>query len=227
MAQGDSRSDGRDLLYVHVDEGVGAGLVSRGNVFRGDTGAAGDIGHIRVTDDPAVVCRCGRTGCLDAVTGGLGPRAQAHRPGRRERRSCPRGWREQGLPDRPGHRAGRHGRATRWPGGGRRPGRGWSAPPSANVVNFVNPGTVVLGGGALRVGTRVFQLFEETVLRRTTQLAAQRLRIRPASLDFREGVTGAAILAIEQLFGPASVGLWIENGSPIGHAAPLQRAVVV
>jgi hypothetical protein len=77
------------------------------------------------------------------------------------------------------------------------------------------------------VGDRVFRIFEETLLRRTSKLAAQQLRVRPASLEFREGVTGAAILAIEQLFGPASVGLWIEDGSPIGHAVPLHRSAVV
>jgi predicted NBD/HSP70 family sugar kinase len=98
---------------------------------------------------------------------------------------------------------------------------------AANLVNFVNPGTVVLGGGALRVGERVFRIFEETLLRRTSKLAAQRLTVRPASLYFREGVTGAAILAIEQLFGPGAVGLWIEDGSPVGHAVPLHRTAVV
>jgi predicted NBD/HSP70 family sugar kinase len=97
----------------------------------------------------------------------------------------------------------------------------------ANVVNFVNPGTVVFGGGALRVGTGVFELFEETVRSRTTELAGRRLHIRTASLDFHEGVTGAALLAVEQLFRPESVGLWVEHGSPIGHAAPLQRAAAM
>jgi predicted NBD/HSP70 family sugar kinase len=94
-------------------------------------------------------------------------------------------------------------------------------------VNFLNPGTVVMGGGALRIGDSVVRAFEETVRGRATKLAEQRLTVRPASLDFHEGVTGAAILAIEQLFAPASVGIWIENGSPLGHAAPLQRTLAV
>ena len=64
--------DGRDLLYILIDTGVGSGLVSEGRVFRGDTGAAGDIGHTYVTDDPSVICRCGQSGCLEAVTGGWG-----------------------------------------------------------------------------------------------------------------------------------------------------------
>src|SRR3712207_3399776 len=60
----------RDLLYVKVSTGIGSGLVTGGRLHRGDSGAAGDIGHVRVTDDPAARCRCGRTGCLEAVAGG-------------------------------------------------------------------------------------------------------------------------------------------------------------
>ncbi|MGY1625010.1 ROK family protein [Geodermatophilus sp. SYSU D00965] len=217
--------DGRDLLYIFVDEGVGAGLVSRGTVFRGDTGSAGDIGHIQVTDDPAVVCRCGQTGCLEAVTGGWGlvRRLTAHAAESPllSARLAERGHltaEDVGLAARAGDRLA--GEAVL--DSARVVGR-----TVADLVNFVNPGTVVLGGGVLRVGDEVFATFEETVRRRTTRLAGQRLRIRPASLGFHEGVTGAALLAIEQLFGPASVGLWIDNGSPVGHAVPLQRTVVV
>ncbi|CCH88195.1 Transcriptional regulator/sugar kinase [Modestobacter italicus] len=217
--------DGRDLLYVFVDEGVGAGLVSRGSVFRGDTGAAGDIGHLQVTEDPAVQCRCGQTGCLEAVTGGWGL----------VRRLTERATESPVL----AARLADHGRLTAEDVGlAARAGDPLAASEvdrgsrligatAANLVNFVNPGTVVLGGGALRVGERVFRIFEETLLRRTSKLAAQRLTVRPASLDFREGVTGAAILAIEQLFGSGAVGLWIEDGTPVGHAVPLHRTAVM
>jgi predicted NBD/HSP70 family sugar kinase len=217
--------DGRDLLYIFVDEGVGAGLVSRGSVFRGDTGAAGDIGHLQVTDDPTVLCRCGQTGCLEAVTGGWGlVRRLTERAGESPQlaaRLAERGYltaEDVGMAARAGDPLA----SAEVERGNRLVGV-----TAANLVNFVNPGTVVLGGGALRVGESVFRSFEETLLGRTSKLAAQRLRVRPASLEFREGVTGAAILAIEHLFGPASVGLWIENGSPLGHAAPLQRTAAV
>lgn len=217
--------DGRDLLYVFVDEGVGAGLVSKGTVFRGDTGAAGDIGHIQVTDDPSVVCRCGQIGCLEAVTGGWGlVRRLTARAGESpvlSARLAERGRltsQDVGLAARDGDPLASEEtlRGTRLIG-----------TTVAGVVNFLNPGTVVIGGGALRIGESVVRAFEETVRGRTTKLAEQRLTVRPASLDFHEGVTGAAILAIEQLFAPASVGIWIENGSPLGHAAPLQRTLAV
>ena len=213
--------DGRDLLYVWLDQGIGAGLVSRGLVFRGATGAAGDIGHVQITDDPTVVCRCGQQGCLEAVAGGWQLiREVAARAG--ESAFLTARLAEQGeLMARDIGQAAIAGdpiatdavlRSARTVG-----------LTTASLVNFVNPGTVVLGGGALRAGDEVFRVFQETIRARVSELAGQGLRIRPASLDFQEGLIGGAILAIEHLFAPDSIGLWLENGSPIGHAVPLQR----
>jgi predicted NBD/HSP70 family sugar kinase len=216
--------DGRDLLYIHLDQGIRAGLVSRGLVFRGETGAAGDIGHVQVTDNPAVVCRCGRHGCLEALVGGWGIirdlTARAADSPFLAARLAERGElmaQDIGQAAAKGDAVATEAvlRAAKLVG-----------QTTANLVNFANPGTVVLGGGALRAGPEVFRVFEETIRARTSELAGQRLRIRPASLDFQEGMIGAAILAIEHLFGPTSIGLWIENGSPLGHAAPLQRTIL-
>src|SRR4051794_35498254 len=167
--------DGRDLLYIFVDEGVGAGLVSRGSVFRGDTGAAGDIGHLQVTDDPSVVCRCGQTGCLEAVTGGWGlVRRLTERAGESPLLSAKLAERGHLTAEDVGMaaRAGDPLASAEVERGNRLIGV-----TAANLVNFVNTGTVVLGGGVLRVGESVFRSFEETLLGRTSKLAAQRLRV--------------------------------------------------
>ncbi|SDT62647.1 Sugar kinase of the NBD/HSP70 family, may contain an N-terminal HTH domain [Jiangella sp. DSM 45060] len=59
------------LLAVKYAHGIGAGLVLDGALLSGFDGAAGDIGHIRVSGDAdAPVCRCGRTGCLAAFASG-------------------------------------------------------------------------------------------------------------------------------------------------------------
>jgi predicted NBD/HSP70 family sugar kinase len=58
-----------DLIYCKIGSGIGAGLLSKGRIHRGANGAAGDIGHVRVSDSD-VQCRCGKTGCLEAVAGG-------------------------------------------------------------------------------------------------------------------------------------------------------------
>ena len=42
----------------------------RGQAASRRAGNAGDVGHIQVVDDTAIVCRCGNIGCLEALAGG-------------------------------------------------------------------------------------------------------------------------------------------------------------
>jgi hypothetical protein len=68
LALGESRSGVAaghdDVVVVKIGTGIGAGIISGGRLHRGAQGSAGDVGHIQVSDDPAVVCRCGNVGCL-------------------------------------------------------------------------------------------------------------------------------------------------------------------
>lgn len=58
----------QNLLLVRITDGVGAGLVIDGELFVGEHFAAGEIGHVTVTDSPdlGALCECGRRGCLEA-----------------------------------------------------------------------------------------------------------------------------------------------------------------
>ena len=57
-----------NLVYVMLSSGVGAGLVLDGRLYEGDTGTAGELGHVVVVPD-GLVCRCGNRGCLETVAG--------------------------------------------------------------------------------------------------------------------------------------------------------------
>ncbi|MGI5242164.1 ROK family protein [Dactylosporangium sp. CA-139066] len=56
----------RSLIYVSAGDGVGGGLVIDGRIFVGTHGVSGEIGHVPVPGC-RLRCRCGRTGCLDAL----------------------------------------------------------------------------------------------------------------------------------------------------------------
>lgn len=58
-----------DVIYVKASSGIGAGLVLAGELFRGVTGIAGEIGHVRFEDN-GPICRCGNRGCLEKAFGG-------------------------------------------------------------------------------------------------------------------------------------------------------------
>ncbi|GAA2870335.1 ROK family protein [Paenarthrobacter ilicis] len=214
-------SDRRDLLYVKVGTGIGSGLVSGGSVYRGDTGAAGDIGHVKVSDDPGLNCRCGETGCLEAVTGGWGL-VQQLTPVASSSPYLSSRLAERGklTPEDIGIAASRgDSLASRAVVDGART----VGATVSSLVNFINPGVVVVGGGMLRSGEQAFEALAETVMRRSTKLATEKLTLRTASLDFQEGVVGASLMAVEQLFAQSALGLWIEQGSPLGQAANLHR----
>ena len=51
------------ILHVSVKEGIGAGFVFDGALFRGATGIAGELAHVSIQDDGAQ-CICGNRGCL-------------------------------------------------------------------------------------------------------------------------------------------------------------------
>jgi len=51
------------LLYIKFVEGIGAGLVIDGHLYRGATEVAGELAHLRVRDD-GPLCPCGNRGCL-------------------------------------------------------------------------------------------------------------------------------------------------------------------
>jgi predicted NBD/HSP70 family sugar kinase len=53
-----------DLMVVTIRQGVGSGLIIGGALLEGETGAAGEIGHVTVDED-GEPCRCGRYGCLE------------------------------------------------------------------------------------------------------------------------------------------------------------------
>jgi predicted NBD/HSP70 family sugar kinase len=57
---------GPNLVVVKIGVGIGAGIIVDGRLYRGDRPAAGEIGHIRVSED-GLPCTCGNSGCLETI----------------------------------------------------------------------------------------------------------------------------------------------------------------
>lgn len=60
----------RDMIYVSVSTGIGGGLILNGDLYRGIHGAAGEIGHMFVSDSLGYPCGCGVTGCVQSIASG-------------------------------------------------------------------------------------------------------------------------------------------------------------
>jgi len=186
-----SQRAAQNLLFVKVGTGIGCGIVAGGRIHRGEQGAAGDLGHIQITRDPAVVCRCGNVGCLEAVAGGGAMAAALRRAGidAPDARAVVRLVRE-GRPEAVGlvREAGRV-----------------LGEVLATSVNLLNPGVIVIGGDVAHADEQLLAGVREVVYQRSLPLATRSLRIVRSTLDDRAGVLGAAAMVVEHVLSPDAV----------------------
>lgn len=68
----------KNLLFIKIGTGIGAGLIINGEIYRGNSGLSGNIGHIQI-DCRSEQCKCGKTGCLEAIAGEWALKEKAER----------------------------------------------------------------------------------------------------------------------------------------------------
>jgi glucokinase-like ROK family protein len=191
-----------NVVFIKVGTGIGAGIVVRGMLHRGAQGCAGDVGHIQVTDDESVICRCGNVGCLEALAGGaaLGRDGEALARDGRSTHLAKVLEDEGSVQAADVATAASHGDAAATElitNAGRLIGS-----TLAGIVNFFNPSLVVIGGGVAGSGDLLLATIRESVYRRSLPLATRDLLVTRSSLRELAGVTGAAAMVTDELFAP-------------------------
>lgn len=53
-----------DLIALTVSEGIGTGIIADGELLRGATGLAAELGHVSLNEE-GPLCRCGNSGCWE------------------------------------------------------------------------------------------------------------------------------------------------------------------
>ncbi|WP_254886146.1 ROK family transcriptional regulator [Streptomyces sp. NA02950] len=173
-----------DLAYIKVADGVGAGLVISGQIYRGPGGTAGEIGHITL-DESGPVCRCGNRGCLETFTAA--------------RYVLPLLYSSHGMDltvERMVQlaREGDPGCRRVIADVGRHIGSG-----VANLCNLINPSRMVLGGQLAEAGELVLAPIRESVARYAIPSAARQLSVMPGALGGRAEVLGALALVLSEM----------------------------
>jgi N-acetylglucosamine repressor len=56
----------KNFICVNIESGIGAGIFTGGEPYRGSGGSAGEVGHIQV-DENGPKCGCGNYGCLETL----------------------------------------------------------------------------------------------------------------------------------------------------------------
>ncbi|GGI03445.1 ROK family transcriptional regulator [Egicoccus halophilus] len=191
----------RDLLFVKVGTGIGAGIVVDGHIRRGAQGAAGDIGHIRVAGAEEVLCPCSNVGCLEAVAGGG---------------ALARELRALGRPaQRPADvvelvRQGDADAVSLVRDAGRQLGV-----VLAGLVNLLNPAVIVVGGRMATVDEQLLAGVRESIYSRSLPLATRSLQIVRSQLGEDAGITGATNLVLDHLLTPAAVDAQLAAGRTV------------
>ena len=191
------RRESEHLLYIKVGTGIGCGIVSGGVPHRGASGAAGDIGHIRLPGHDEAPCHCGNTGCVEAVASGSALAAalraeglEAHHAGDVVRLVSE------------GHPVAR--RQVRL--AGQRLGE-----VLASLVSFHNPDTIVIGGVLAQLHEDLLADIRGVIYRRALPLATRSLKIETSVLGEHAGVVGSARLAARHLLSPSGIGAFIDR----------------
>jgi glucokinase len=169
------RSDDECVLMVAVGTGIGGALAFGGRVWRGASGAAGEIGNTSI-DRHGAACWCGRRGCVNTVASGS---AIAARLGDGERPLSARvaaGDREAIAVVAAAATA--LGEAI------------------ANAMQLVSPALVILGGGVVEIGQPFIDVVERTARALAFAENAESCVFERARLGYRAGAIGAALLGL-------------------------------
>ncbi len=184
----------KNMVCLTLGTGVGGGIIIQGELYRGSTMSAGEIGHIPVNVD-GLPCGCGSYGCLERYVGNasiVDKAVKAIEGGRRSLIKKLSGGDLTTITPRTISRAARQGdRLAKeiWEETGRYIGIALSG-----VVNLLNPEMIVIGGGVARAGQILFEPIRRTVKERALRIPAAKVKIVPAKLGEDAGLIGAGML---------------------------------
>jgi predicted NBD/HSP70 family sugar kinase len=173
-----------DLVYLHGDLGVSAGIITGGRLVTGHRGHSGKVGHMVVNPD-GLRCGCGSRGCWETEAGESALLRHAGRPA---------GDRAAVLEVL---RAAAGGEAAA--GAAVRQVADWLGFGVANLVNVVNPDLVVFGGSLREVYAAGAGPVRHRLDAMALPASREHVQLRAATLGRDAALIGAAELAFDQL----------------------------
>jgi len=181
-----------DFVLLTLGTGIGGGIVAGGRLMLGHCWGAGEIGHHQIRPRDGFMCGCGKIGCFEAQASGTGlirhafavaasfPRSDLLDVGRNKLSS---------KKIRKAAQAGDRHALTAW--------GNYTADLAiglANVIAFVNPETIALGGGVSSAGDFMLDAVRGPVDALTTMVPKGTTAIEIARLGNDAGQVGAAAM---------------------------------
>ncbi|HEX8729123.1 MAG TPA: ROK family protein, partial [Ktedonobacterales bacterium] len=187
-----------DFAYVKVGTGIGCGLVINGEIYRGSSGAAGEIGHITV-DSAGPLCDCGNRGCLEAMAGAPQLVRNALTAGYTPGDGSASGSHPDEIDVAEVVKAALHGdRACQ---SAIRGAGELISVALANLVNLVNPSVILLDGSVARAGAILLEPITAAIQQRSLWAASHAVRVQVSTLGDSAIALGAATTVLDAIFG--------------------------
>ena len=189
----------RHMLFLTVSSGIGGGIIIDGALYRGASGAAGEVGHMTI-NARGPRCGCGRRGCLEMYASGLAIARRARRLVARHPDSLiARLARQEPLTAKLVQQAaeeGDDGAQELIAAAGYDLGVGLGS-----LINIFNPQVIVIGGSLTKAGDSYLGPAREAAQRECFAQAWRDLRIVVGALGDRSAAMGAAAVALDAMRG--------------------------
>ncbi len=182
------------LLYLTVSTGIGGGIITNGEIYRGIDGGAGEFGHMTILPR-GPVCGCGNYGCLEALASGTAiARVAREEVSQGHLRAL--GESVKGRLADIDARLVAEFAAKGDPEAARimEEAMGYLGIGVANLVNLFNPRAIVIGGG-LSGYPGLLDRVRQVVKDRAYSSLSRNLKILPARLGNKAGLMGCRALA--------------------------------
>jgi predicted NBD/HSP70 family sugar kinase len=180
-----------DVVVIKASSGLGAGIVSGGVLQRGAAQAAGEFGHNKTAAARGLPCRCGDTGCVEAIAGGWAVVQALQNQGRSVRH-----LRDVVELAHEGDAEAR--RMIR--DSGRYVGEVLAA-----AVNLLNPAAVVVAGDMAGAYEIFVAGLRETLYGNATAQATRSLEVVPAAHGSRSGTVGGAVMVLDEVLSARAI----------------------
>lgn len=183
----------QNLVCLTVGTGVGSGIVLNGQLVRGASMTAGEIGHVVVERNNGEICGCGARGCLEAYASGpsIVKMAKDYIAGGKSTKFKEIAAGNEITPYMV-FEAAKQGDAVAkqiFNIVGE-----YLGVALVSVVNLLNPEKIIVGGGVGQAGDLLLNPVREAIQRRCIPTSAAAVEVVMAQLGESAGVVGASLL---------------------------------
>jgi len=188
----------REVFFVTLGTGIGAGLIINGQIYRGAAGFAGEFGHMTI-DPEGIECACGNIGCLETIVSGPNivrrtrERLYRDRTSSLSRLAIPRDREFTAEDIAHAARDGDEMAQVMMERTGMFLGIALAA-----VINLLNVEMVVMGGGVMEAGDLILKPTIKETRRRAFPPSFNSCEMVIAKLGTTAGMIGAALMARDQ-----------------------------